>query len=269
MATPNITLTVTLEDFTGVDVANGALVIRLCGFGQTLPRITGTAMLAKISEEFRLATGTTTGISLYGNDQITPLDIDGSPLTYYSITVMDDRKNVVQSGIYQFTGTETIDLSDAPQLQMQPAPLVFFDDEIPGGAINSVNRVFSLPAAPNPVSSLQVFLNGALTIGWSVSGDVLTYDEAPQEGDTHVVFFRSRNESASVSTTHFQDDIVPAGAIDGVNTVFTLPSAPSPAASLQLFLNSLLTTGYTLVGNTITYDVAPQEGDTHVAFYRD
>jgi hypothetical protein len=70
----------------------------------------------------------------------------------------------------------------------------------------------------------------------------------------------------------FADAEIPAGAIDGLNLVFTLAFAPSPAASLQLFQNGLLTQAggvdYTLAGLTATFGIAPVGGDTLVAYYR-
>ena len=70
------------------------------------------------------------------------------------------------------------------------------------------------------------------------------------------------------SNAVFQE--TPAGAIDGLNTVFTLANVPVPLTSLELFLNRVLMmdiTDYSIVGNTITYVAAPQVGDVHVAYY--
>ncbi len=71
----------------------------------------------------------------------------------------------------------------------------------------------------------------------------------------------------------FSDSEVPSGAINGSNTAFTLAFAPSPAASLELYLNGLrLDAGvdYSLSSNTITFFVAstPQTGDLILASYR-
>lgn len=60
---------------------------------------------------------------------------------------------------------------------------------------------------------------------------------------------------------------VPAGTMDGINTVFTLSAAPTVGL---LFLNGveqLPGTDFTLSGNTITYAVAPKSADWHMAFY--
>ena len=69
----------------------------------------------------------------------------------------------------------------------------------------------------------------------------------------------------------FHDAIVPTGTINGTNAVFTVAPNPSPAASLQLFLDGILqrpTIDFTLAGGTITYAVAPTAGSTHVCWYR-
>jgi hypothetical protein len=71
----------------------------------------------------------------------------------------------------------------------------------------------------------------------------------------------------------FSDSEIPAGTINGANTVFTLASTPSPTGSLDLYLNGLLmkqAVDYTLSGNTITFLMVstPQTGDTLVASYR-
>jgi hypothetical protein len=114
MATPNITLTATLDDLTGAaagSTANPAkLRITLCGYGLTLPVITGTTTLAKVGPMSVYSTGSPISTQLWGNDQITPAN------TYYSIEILDGEDNVVQCGAYVFTGTATIDLSNAIQV---------------------------------------------------------------------------------------------------------------------------------------------------------
>jgi hypothetical protein len=71
----------------------------------------------------------------------------------------------------------------------------------------------------------------------------------------------------------FADAEVPGGAINGANTVFSLVNSPSPAGSLDLYLNGLLMDqggDYTLSNNIITFITAstPQSGDTLLASYR-
>jgi len=71
----------------------------------------------------------------------------------------------------------------------------------------------------------------------------------------------------------FVDNELPAGTINGANTVFTLTFAPSPAGSLAIYRNGLqMEQGidYTLSGNTVTFLVSsvPQTGDLLLANYR-
>jgi hypothetical protein len=65
-------------------------------------------------------------------------------------------------------------------------------------------------------------------------------------------------------------DIIPTGTIDGSNPTFTLPNAPNPSGSLQLFKNGrkmMNLIDFTISGATITYQSGsiPQTGDVHVA----
>lgn len=71
----------------------------------------------------------------------------------------------------------------------------------------------------------------------------------------------------------FADAEVPMGAVNGSNAVFTLAATPSPAGSLELFLNGLLMrqgADYQISGNSVTFFLAsvPQTGDLLVASYR-
>lgn len=81
------------------------------------------------------------------------------------------------------------------------------------------------------------------------------------------------NNLNSGSNVAFTDGERPSGTINSINTVFTLASAPSPAASLSLYRNGLaLTNGpdYTLAGAAITFasGAVPQSGDILEAYYR-
>jgi hypothetical protein len=74
-------------------------------------------------------------------------------------------------------------------------------------------------------------------------------------------------------TPSFSDGEIPSGSINGSNTAFALAFAPSPAASLQLYLNGLrMESGqdYSLSGTTVTFFVGstPQTGDLVQASYR-
>lgn len=70
----------------------------------------------------------------------------------------------------------------------------------------------------------------------------------------------------------FADNETPSGTVNGSNTAFVLAHTPSPAASLQFFINGVLQvaggTDYTLVTATATFGSAPTTGAALTAFYR-
>jgi hypothetical protein len=71
----------------------------------------------------------------------------------------------------------------------------------------------------------------------------------------------------------FSDNETPSGAINGINTVFTLVAVPSPSTSLQVFLNGLKmdpVMDYIISGSVITFTLSstPQTGDVLLASYR-
>ena len=69
----------------------------------------------------------------------------------------------------------------------------------------------------------------------------------------------------------FHDDETPSGTVDGTNTSFTVGTSPSPASSLQLFLNGVLQeygVDYTLATAAITFASPPSSGSTLLAYYR-
>jgi hypothetical protein len=72
-------------------------------------------------------------------------------------------------------------------------------------------------------------------------------------------------------TPGFTDAEVPAGSINGTNTVFTIVNIPNPTNSLALFRNGQLLRSpqdYVLTGSTITMATAPVTSDAITAFYR-
>lgn len=66
---------------------------------------------------------------------------------------------------------------------------------------------------------------------------------------------------------------IPSGTINGINVTFTLANTPSPAGSLQLFLNGSLQedggvgNDFSLSGDTITFNSAPLAGSSLIAYY--
>lgn len=77
--------------------------------------------------------------------------------------------------------------------------------------------------------------------------------------------------AANTASGTWVDKQVPVGAINGVNTVFTLTNIPT-AGSDYVFLSGQLQAGsgvdYTLVGNVITFNIAPNIGEQLFVSYR-
>jgi hypothetical protein len=152
---------------------------------------------------------------------------------------------------------------------------VFVDDEVPAGAINGLNTVFSLANVPAPAMSLTLFRNGlelAQGSDYTLNGSAVTFaaPSAPQTNDTLIAYYRM---AGAGSATNFADNETPGGSVNGTNLTFTLASAPNPAGSLRLYRNGLLTQpggDYTLAGSSVTFTSAttPRTGDSLAAYYR-
>lgn len=174
--TPNITLNVTLLDIygdpAGTPTVSAFVRIALCGYGQNLPGIPGTGNLAKVVSWFADVPvfASAVSIDLWGNDQINP------PGTFYSISVLDGDKNVVQTDDYIFTGTQIIDLSNAVPIapgggSPVPAGLVCLSLEgtVPG-------TVFSFPTLIFNNQVIALYFRGVLQRPASDPGSPSTVD---------------------------------------------------------------------------------------------
>lgn len=151
----------------------------------------------------------------------------------------------------------------------------FIDSEVPFGTIDGNNTAFALSNAPNPSSSLTLFINGVLqTSGtdYSLASNRITFatGSKPHTGDVLQASYRL---GASSDIT-FVDGAAPSGTANGTNLSFTLPSTPNPAPSLKLYKNGVLmmpNLDYTLSGAVITFSsvaATPGTGDSLQSYYR-
>jgi hypothetical protein len=151
----------------------------------------------------------------------------------------------------------------------------FVDAEVPSGTLDGVNATFTLASAPTPASSMGVYRNGLLlrhTGDYTITGNTLVFvaGAIPQPGDALLAFYRI---SVALPGVGFVDGETPTGAVNGVNTVFTLAQTPSPTTSLAVYRNGLRVksgTNYTATGNSITFVAGsvPQTGDILQCSYR-
>ena len=115
-----------------------------------------------------------------GTNEITqPIDTDQDGRAFYYVE--PGIYTVVIGGPYIGQVTLRDQIVNAPQ-----APAFNADNSSQGtitGMIDGANRVFQLSAAPNPVWSLVLAVNGIVQMGWMLSGSALTLAVAPQPQD--------------------------------------------------------------------------------------
>lgn len=120
---------------------------------------------------------------------------------------------------------------------------------------------------------LAAAAGGALTPATGSAFPLALAREAIAKGAIGEVLVLPGSTTSAGSVGTIVDLETPSGTIDGANTTFTLANAPSPAASLHLYLNGVLQlagTHFTLSGATITFlaGFIPQVGDVLRASYR-
>jgi hypothetical protein len=143
----------------------------------------------------------------------------------------------------------------------------FFDAVVP-----SISG--SVLTFPETFTSLELYRNGEYqTSGVDYAPGTNTVTVTVPPGSDKFIAWGTYGTSGT--TPAFHDYAVPAGAINGSNTVFTLPYLPSPAAGVRLYMGPggaslLMTQGtdYTLSGTTLTYAAAPPAGSQHTTFFR-
>jgi len=199
--TPQITLTATLNDFSGNQIGTAAspayLRIALCGFGQYLPRIPGTTMVAKIASwPYDLPyQGAQISVPLWGNDVISPAG------TYYAISILDGAKNVIQSGGYVLTGTQTVDLSNLSP-SFPPPPV---NPSITAGLV-------TIPFSATPVFNCSL-IAGPIAFDLTLTGNVISSTLISPYPGQIVTFFIGQN-SAGGWTFVWPSNVVNADLIN-------------------------------------------------------
>jgi len=151
--------------------------------------------------------------------------------------------------------------------------VLYIDGETPSGAMNGTNPTFRLSTDPNPVASLRLYRNGLLMqlgVEFVLNSNIVTMavNRTPVTGDVIQAWYRTSGPANSVV-----DGEAPTGSVDGINSTFTLASAPLPASSLQIYRNGVLqkaNVDYAISANIIIFwpFSTPVPGDIIQATYR-
>jgi hypothetical protein len=113
-----------------------------------------------------------------------------------------------------------VDGTSGPCGTAQPA---FKDQDLPGGIVDGSNNSFTLSAAPNPASSLDVFRNGLLqepgTDYALISSNVIQFTPGniPQPGDTLLANYRLSNPGTGTSQMFASPQVLCGGTGGAVN----------------------------------------------------
>lgn len=157
MPSPAITIVGQLQNFLGAADTAALLRVRLCGFGSTIPRVSGTSLLVDIDVTPTLPGDGSFSFTPWGNDVITP----GPNVTFYTVTFIPSSGGVTKTIAYQFTGSGTQDLSQLPQYtggggSITPPPPNAVVTNPPGGAQQTISGVLSANFIGSFVGTLGV-----------------------------------------------------------------------------------------------------------------
>lgn len=111
----------------------------------------------------------------------------------------------------------------------------FFQEQL-SGLVNGVNAVFTTSATPLNANSLMVVVDGQVVPegNWSLSGNQVTLGSSyiPTPGQDVYAYYVTNSQS---TISGFQE--IPTGAVDGLNTLFSLSGNPANKASLIVMVD--------------------------------
>ena len=124
---------------------------------------------------------------------------------------------------------------------------------------NATTTAYTLSQTPNSEDNLLVFVEGVFMnpTDYTLSGNVVTLDEAPPSG-RDVIIYSVRGAVSGSNLNHDQF------SCNGSNTDFTLSIEAVSENNTQVFLDGVYQqkTDYSVSGTTLTMDTAPANGAT-------
>lgn len=136
-------------------------------------------------------------------------------------------------------GTQiAVDLSIREMAVQDTVKLPIIVDEIPVGAVDGVNQIYTLSQTPLDGQSLLLMVDNApleLT-DFNLVGNVATITAGAPAPGQRVRAWYIAGSPASINPLKMRQE-VPTGAVDGVNDTFTLAGAPVNNASTFVFVD--------------------------------
>lgn len=153
----------------------------------------------------------------------------------------------------------TVDLNSADITQLKS--LIASADT----AIAALQATVAALKAASLTLETNYALNGSQTQLNLVAGANVTLAD---NGSGDITISTSSAAGSAAFVTFVEE--TPVGALNGINTALTLSFTPSPAASLNLFLNGVEqvpSTDYTVSGNALAFTIPPKASDLLIAQY--
>lgn len=192
-------------------------------------------------------------------------DQDGTPTNEVSggnfTFVEQGTANASTGWTVQWTGNVIVDTNPINWIQFSAAGAVIAGAGMTqsGATLNVVSGDASLTVNAD---ELHVHRDIAGAIGLSGAGIAVNTDGSTLEINTNAL--RIKDAGVTYAKTNIVTRETPTGAVDGVNTTFTLANSAA-AGSEHVFLNGILqdvgvSNDYTISGATITFNFAPASG---------
>lgn len=292
-------VTGTLSSNTRVSV-DGTLV----GSRQHLNFIAGAGILIsgvdnsvndRVDLQFSCTGGGVTPAPSSTSQVVRPVEImspigDGVTDTFYiSDTIENGQEHVYVNGVLQYTSKYSVvgnsvvfttppSLGSLVMITNWVAPPAVsaarITQETPGGVIDGVNDTFTLANTPAANTTrlwmgLSAGAAGILQyegVDYTIAGSTITFTTPPPS----TMALRCSYWINGTAYTNSVFGEVPGGAVNGVNTAFTLTDTPYSSAALNFYLNGLLEipgTDYSVAGAGFNTTIPPSTGADLMAFF--
>ena len=169
----------------------------------------------------------------------------------------------------------TIDYSVREQANANTITYPVYQQEIPQGQIDGVNRIFTLSQAPVNSKSVLLTLDGIvlrLATDYTILGQTLTFGVAPAIAQDLFAYYIVNSSSSQNAVTAAQE--IPGGVANGSNSTFTLSGKPNSQESTMVFVDGsqVPVTDWSLVSGAksavvFNADAIPVAGQDIYVFY--